>query len=196
MMNGVIHLVEEVLFPYEDIPTKMRAQPALSQFTGFINEDPQLMQSLTYVGTDVATQKFTVLAPNDMAVSESMRINGPNRLNSGDKRSMELLLKAHILRDELKLSDLYRELQNIQTRPGEVPRYARRITLAGTELRFYRIGNETYVSGGFTFARITPELANIGATNGIIQHIEAFIGKPGRTVIDTFSTFPHLLKLV
>ena len=52
---------------------------------------------------------------------------------------------------------------------------------------------ETYLSSGLTFARIHPN-GGFGATNGRIEKLDGFIGKPARPIYNTFQEFPELLK--
>ena len=145
MSNGVIHIIEDVLFPYEDLMKKLRSQPDLQQFVGMISENPELSQMLSYDGTDVPHTKFTIMGATDKAIADGTRLQGPNKLDLNDRQALDLLLKSHILRDEIRMGDIKRELTQAPMRPGELPRFVRRSSIVGTDLKFYRIGNGNFI---------------------------------------------------
>lgn len=142
LTNGVIHMIDDVLYPYEDVPRKLLSMLDLQAFASFVNGDEQLRQQLSDPGTGVPLLRYTVMAPHDIAVTDAMRYRGANNLNLTDRLLVANLTRAHILREELRLGDIKRELaQFVQTNPFAYPQFVRRTTLAGTDLRFYRIWN-------------------------------------------------------
>ncbi|HLA63671.1 MAG TPA: fasciclin domain-containing protein [Rhodothermales bacterium] len=151
--DGVIYLVSRPLLANITLAERLRIEPDLTTFSGYIQSVPSIAATLSAAGP------YTLFAPNNFGVEQDLPLATRLVLLAPENAALfERLLSVHIVPGRITTADLHN---------GDVL-----TTLAGTPL-LVQVDRGTYVVGG---RQITE--GDFSARNGVLHRMLGVIRPP------------------
>lgn len=169
--NGVVHVIETVLVPGEDLPTIAEIVVGTEGFESLL----AALQAASLVETFSSDGDFTVFAPTDAAFAAIEPSVLETVLADPDGLLTEILT-YHVAGESLNATELA-ALPSVRT-------------LQGQDISIEVAGDDLILNGN---VKVAP--ANIDASNGIVHVIDAVLIPSSPTITDVVAEFDELSLL-